>query len=118
LQKKVSPTNLVVALTAEQLANKTTVVSVVVAVATATNNAKCILQLAQLAAPKPKFLSVRAATVLFIAETASAKTTPDATKTSETPLVNRGVFLLQRKASPKTWHKPRLFFTSSGRLLG
>jgi hypothetical protein len=50
---------------------------VAVAVTTATNNVKCMMQLVQLVAFKPKFLSVQVATVLFIAETVSAKTTTD-----------------------------------------
>jgi hypothetical protein len=75
-QKKVSLTNPVVALSAEQPANnKTTVaVSVVVAATAASKNAKCTTQLALLVVLKPKFLSVQAMIVPFIAETASAKT--------------------------------------------
>jgi hypothetical protein len=70
--KKVSLTNLVVALIADALVNNKTVALVVAA---AVRNAKCMTLFAQLAVKKLKFLSVQAVTVLYIAATASAKTT-------------------------------------------
>jgi len=44
------------------------------------------------AAYKLKFLSVQAATVLYIAETATAKTTADATRILQSPAKRQGIF--------------------------
>jgi hypothetical protein len=72
LRRRVSPTNPVVALDAEQLANKLAVATAAAAVVT--TSAKCTRLLAPLVAKKPKFLSVRAVTVRFTAAIASVPT--------------------------------------------
>jgi uncharacterized membrane protein YcgQ (UPF0703/DUF1980 family) len=89
--KKVSLTSQAVALIAALPVNNKTVVASTV-VAAATNNAKCMMQPVHLAAYQPKFLSVQVAIVLYIAEIATAKTTADVTRMSQSPAKRQGIF--------------------------
>jgi hypothetical protein len=63
---------------------------VMVAVTATTNNAKCMTLLALHVVLKHKFLSVQAATVLYIAEIALARTA----RMSESPCLMTGAFFI------------------------